>query len=145
MPKTKLTKKTKKKRLPATKGISESNLLKLRREVVFKIFDDCCFFCGQHKFNVPLEDHHPIHRKSLLTRYDWRNAILVCKYVCHEYAESPTGKAKIAQYQIQNNFMDYLQERTMTTSKDWLAKQGITKEEFLKSMYDDLKKKLSEF
>ena len=124
---------------------SDSHLQKLWRQAVLKNFNDCCFFCGQHKFNVPLEDHHPVHRRNLLLRYDWRNAILVCKYVCHSYAESPAGKAKIAQYQVENGFMDYLQERTMTTSKDFFVKHGITKADFLKSMYDDLKKKLSEF
>ena len=125
------------------KGISESNLLKLRREVVHKVFNDCCFFCGQHKFNVPLEDHHPTHRRSLLLRYDWRNSILCCKYVCHDYAETPSGKAKIAQYQIDNGFLDYLQERSIITAKDWFVKRGITKNDFLRLMYDDLKAKLN--
>lgn len=132
-----------KKKKPTPKGLSDSNLLKLRREAVHKHFNDCCFFCGQHKFNVPLEDHHLVKRKNFLLRYDWRNGLLVCKYVCHNYAETPTGKAKIAAYLKDSDLLDYLQARS-GQCKDWFVSHGITRTDFLSQIYEDLKNKLSE-
>ena len=125
------------------RGLSESNLLKLRRQVVLANFNDCCFFCGKHKFNVPLEDHHLIKRKNLLLRYDWRNGIPVCKYNCHSYAETPTGKAKISDYLRNADLLNYLQERS-GQAKQWFVEHGITKNDFLKQMYDDLQAKIEE-
>jgi hypothetical protein len=124
------------------KGLSDSNLQDKWRKAVSKNFNDCCFFCGQHKFNVPLEAHHLVKRKMLLLKHDWRNGLLVCKCVCHNYAETPTGKAKIAKYLQDNNLLDYLQERS-GQCKDWFVKNGITRRDFLKSMYDDLQAKLN--
>ncbi|MFA5307723.1 MAG: hypothetical protein WC365_09800 [Candidatus Babeliales bacterium] len=124
-------------------GLSDSNLLKLRREAVHKHFNDCCFFCGQHKSQVPLEDHHLVKRKNFLLRYDWRNGLLVCKYVCHNYAETPTGKAKIASYLKDADLLDYLQERS-GQCKDWFVSHGISRKDFMSQMYEDLKRKLNE-
>ena len=125
------------------RGLSDSNLLKLRRQVVLANFNDCCFFCGQHKFNVPLEDHHLVKRKTLLLKYDWRNGIPVCKYVCHNYAETPTGKAKIADYLRNADLLNYLQERS-GQAKQWFVEHGITRNDFLQQMYEDLKLKIEE-
>jgi hypothetical protein len=123
--------------------LSDSNLLKLRRQVVFKNFNDCCFFCGQHKSQVPLEDHHIVKRKNFLLRYDWRNSILVCKYVCHSYAETPTGKHKIDEYLESTGFREYLQER-VGSCKQWFVERGISRNDFLLQIYHDLKSKLEE-
>jgi len=125
------------------RGLSDANLLKLCREAVHVNFHDCCFFCGQHKSQVPLEHHHLVKRRSLLLRYDWRNGILVCKYVCHAYAETPAGKAKIAEYLKNRDLLDYLQERS-GVAKDWFIKHGITKRDYLMQMYEDLKEKIIE-
>jgi hypothetical protein len=125
------------------RGLSDSNLLKLRRQVVLANFNDCCFFCGQHKTQVPLEDHHLVKRKTLLLRYDWRNGIPVCKYVCHSYAETPTGKHLIDQYLTETGYLSYLQDRS-GTCKDWFVSHGITKKDFLSQMYEDLKLKIEE-
>lgn len=125
------------------RGLSDSNLLKLRRQAVHKHFSDCCFFCGKHKSQSPLEDHHIVKRKAVLLRYDWRNSILVCKYGCHSYAETPTGKSKIDQYLKDSGFLEYLQAR-VGSCKQWFVEHGITRKDFLKQMYDDLKTKLEE-
>jgi hypothetical protein len=125
------------------KGLSDSNLLKLRRQAVHKHFNDCCFFCCQHKSVSPLEDHHIVKRKNFLLRYDWRNSILVCKYVCHNYAETPAGKHKIDMYLTNSGFRDYLQART-GCCKDWFVSHGITRKDFLSQIYEDLKVKLNE-
>lgn len=125
------------------RGISESHLQKLWREAVLKNFADCCFFCGQHRSSVEIECHHLVKRKMLLLKHDWRNGIPVCKYVCHSYAETPTGKAKIASYLNDHGLLDYLQARS-GQCKQWFVEHGITKTQYLKSMYDDLKAKLSD-
>ena len=90
-----------------------------------------------------MEHHHLVKRRSLLLRYDWRNGILVCKYVCHAYAETPAGKAKIAEYLKNRDLLDYLQERS-GVAKDWFIKHGITKRDYLMQMYEDLKEKIIE-
>jgi hypothetical protein len=125
------------------KGLSDSNLQNLWRQAVLHNFNDCCFFCGQHKFNVPIECHHLVKRKMLLLKHDWRNGIPVCKYVCHSYAETPTGKAKIAQYLKDSDLLDYLQSRS-GQCKDWFVSHGITRNDFLSQIYEDLKRKLNE-
>jgi len=125
------------------KGLSDSNLLSMRRKVVRANFNDCCFFCGQHKSVSPLEDHHIVKRKTLLLKYDWRNGIPVCKYVCHSFAETPTGKAKIADYLRAADLEKYLQERS-GVAKQWFVSHGISRKDFLSQMYDDLKNKLNE-
>jgi len=124
------------------RGLSDSNLLSLRRKAVHVHFGDCCFFCGQHKSNVPLEDHHIVKRKSLLLRYDWRNSILCCKYVCHSYAETPAGKLKIAQYLEKMGFTEYLQERS-GVAKQWFVEKGISRTDFLKQVKEDLLVKIA--
>jgi len=107
------------------------------------------FIIGSHSVkeiqyhHIPLEDHHLVKRKTLLLRYDWRNGIPVCRYVCHNYAETPTGKAKIAYYLTDTDLLDYLQARS-GQSKDWFVKHGISRKDFLIQRYNDLKDKLSE-
>jgi hypothetical protein len=122
---------------------SDRWLQKLWRDAVLKNFSHTCFFCGQHIFNVEIECHHLIKRKSFILRHDWRNGIPVCKYVCHNYAETPAGKHKIDLYLTQSGFREYLQART-GCCKDWFVKQGISRKDFLKEVYEDLKAKLNE-
>ena len=133
VPKPKKEKKGKKKKV--IRGLSDSNLKAKWRLVVLKKFNDCCFFCGQHKSHVEIECHHLVKRKTLLLRHDWRNGIPVCKFVCHSYAETPTGKHRIDVYI--DRYRDYLQERT-GQAKDWFVKHGMTRNEFLRLMLDDL-------
>lgn len=125
------------------RGLSDGNLLSLRRKVVHKIFNDRCFFCHRSIHEVPMEDHHLVKRKMFLLKYDWRNGILLCKYNCHEYAETPTGKHLISEYLIKNNLLDYLQKRS-GNCKQWFVDHNTTRKEFLISIYDDLKAKLNE-
>lgn len=79
----------------------------------------------------------------LLLKHDWRNGLPVCKFGCHSYAETPTGKAKIASYLQENDLLDYLQARS-GQCKQWFVSHGITKKDFLSQMYRDLKDKLGE-
>jgi len=127
-----------------SKGLSDSNLRKLWRDAVLTKHHYRCFFCGRHLKETTLEAHHFIHRNNLLTRYDWRNGFPVCKYPtewhmsCHQYAETPQGKQKIILHLSIHNFLNYLQDRD-TQSKQWFVERGITKNDFLKTMYDELK------
>ena len=114
-------------------GLSDRHLLKMRRSVAFKIFKGKCLFC---KRTGPLEDHHYVKRKILLLRYSWRNSILVCKYGCHEYAETPEGKHKIDQWIAPHR--QYLQERSIP-AKQWFVEHGISRKDYLTEMYYELK------
>ena len=136
----KVKKVTKKK----TRGLSDANLLRLRREVVYSLFGNCCFFCGKPKGQVELQDHHfGAKRKMFLLRYDWRNGLPVCEYGCHSYAETPTGKHLINEYILKNGFMEYLQERS-GNCKDFLLARKMTKDDYRLLMYNDLTAKLRE-
>lgn len=126
------------------RGLTHSNLNKLWRSAVLIKHDFRCFFCGRHIKQTDLECHHYIHRNNLLTRYDWRNGFPACKYPtewhmsCHQYAETPSGKGRIVHHLLIYNLEHHLQERTMQ-SKQWFVERGITKNDFLQSMYDELK------
>lgn len=125
-------------------GLSDSHLLHLRREVVKKLFGGCCFFCGLPHQQVEIEDHHyAVKRNMFLLRYDWRNGLPVCKYGCHQNAETPHGKHLINNYILEQGFMEYLQERS-GNCKEWLLKHNMTKTDYKRFMYDDLKAKLKE-
>jgi hypothetical protein len=134
---------TKKKKKVSERGLSDSNLLKMRREVVNKLFGNCCFFCGLPKGQVEIEDHHIVKRKMFLLRYDWRNGIPVCKFGCHQNAENPWGKHKIDEYLVKNDLLLYLQERS-GNCKNFLIKIGMTKTDYKRFMYEDLKAKLKD-
>jgi hypothetical protein len=127
---------TKKRTTKRTTGLSDSHLLKLHREAVRKRFQNQCFFCGSS--TNALEAHHIVKRKNLLLRYDWRNGVLVCKYGCHQFAETPEGKHLINK--LIEPYRDYLQERS-GQSKDWFAKNNLTRTEFLQ----EVKKELDEY
>jgi hypothetical protein len=139
-PKPVKTKKSKKKRKKSvTRGLSDSNLQDKWRKVVLLKFGNCCFFCGKPKGQVEIECHHLVKRKTLLLRHDWRNGIPVCKFGCHSYAETPTGKHLIDVHI--DRYRDYLQERS-GQAHDWFVSHNVTRNEFLRSMLDDLNAKL---
>jgi hypothetical protein len=129
--------KTKKRKKVSERGLSESNLQNKWRAVILKHFHNRCFFCGKLKGQVEIECHHIVKRNTLLLRHDWRNGLPVCKFGCHSYAETPTGKHLINEPIIKNNLLDYLQERS-GQSKDYFVKKGITKTQFLKMTLEDL-------
>lgn len=129
----------KKVRKKVANGLSDSNLLTLHRKAVRKIFGYRCFFCNRNE--GVREVHHIVKRKNLLLRYDWRNGILLCKYQCHPFAETPEGKHEIDLYITPHR--DHLQERS-GSSKDWFVKYGITKQEYCESMKKELESILGE-
>ena len=116
------------------RGLSDSLLLKLHREAVRKRFENRCFYC---KGSNELEVHHIVKRKTLLLRYDWRNGVLLCKYGCHQWAETPAGKHAIDK--LIEPYRDYLQERS-GSCKQWFVDKGITRNAYLQ----DVKKELEE-
>jgi len=130
---------TKKVSTKKERGLSDSNLLKLRRKVVYSRFNNKCFFCGKSK---ELEDHHIVKRKNFLLRYDWRNSILLCKYICHQYAETPEGKHKIDKFI--EPYRNYLQARSVSC-KQYFVERGITRKDFLKTVYAELQGELMKF
>ena len=126
------------------RGLTDSNLNKLWRSAVLVKFGSRCFFCGRHINQTDLEVHHYIKRKNILTRYDWRNGFPVCKYPtewkmsCHQFAETPNGRNRIVHHLLIYNFETYLQDRVMPF-KQYLVEHGMTRNDFLKTMYDELK------
>lgn len=132
------------------KGLSDANLQRLYRKAAYKSFNDKCFFCGAHRSNTDMEIHHPNHRNGLLLKYDYRNAIPCCKWAkdeyalsCHQFAETPEGKKRITAYQDKMGYTEYLQERS-GSCKQFFVERGITRTDFLKIIYNDLKEYLNE-
>ena len=127
------------------KGLSDSNLNALWRKAVLKRFGNKCFFCSAPASSV-VECHHIVKRKTFLLRYDWRNGITACKWMhsgnkhlkmsCHAFAEVPAGKHLINAYIAP--YREYLTDRS-GQSKQWLTEHGMSKLDFKKLMYEELK------
>lgn len=134
-------------------GASESNLGRLWRLAVLKVFGGRCFFCGAHFVKHDIECHHTVKRNNFLTRFDWRVAVPCCKWEhsmnehlkmsCHRYAETPWGRKLITEYQDKHGFVEYLTERNCS-AKQWLVERGKTKNDHKQDMLAELKGILSD-
>ena len=116
------------------RGLSDSHLLNLHRKAVRALFGYKCFFCGGTN---ELEVHHLVKRKNFLLRYNWRNGVLVCKYICHAHAETPEGKHQIDL--LIEPHRKYLQDRS-GQSKDWFVKHGMSRHDYCIEMKLELEK-----
>lgn len=124
-------------------GLGDRNLLLLWRKAILYMFGGKCFFCESP--GRVLECHHTVKRRNFLLRYDYRNGIPVCKWAhsgnapfkmsCHQYAETPSGKHLISEFQAQ--WRDYLTDRS-GQAKQWLVEHGMTKDQYKQKMYDEL-------
>jgi hypothetical protein len=97
-----------------------------------------------------MEDHHFVKRKNFLLRYSFRNSFLVGKYQeswqkmsCHAFCETPAGRKKINDYLIENGWFDYIQER-VGSCKQWFTEHGISRNDYKRQMYDELKEILND-
>jgi hypothetical protein len=117
---------------------SDSYMQKHWRQAVLKEFNNCCFFCKKPSYQVEIECHHIVKRKMWILKNDYRNGIPVCKYGCHQNAETPFGKHQISEYLISKNYLNYLQERS-GNAKDYLFKIGMSKPEYQAKMLMELK------
>lgn len=126
--------------------MGQSSMDKLWREAVLKVFKGKCFFCGADYRQHEVECHHRVKRNHFLLKYDWGNGVPCCKWThegnyekfgmaCHQYAETTMGKLIM---DCKLNKKDYLRERS-GSSKQWLVERGLTKQDFLKIMQDELK------
>lgn len=120
------------------KGLSDPNLQRLWRRKSKEIHNNCCFFCGKHESQTELEVHHYIKRSVLLTKYLAINGFPCCRYDCHQFAHTKKGTRQIEDWLAKNGWLDYLQERE-TSSKQWFVDHHITRNDYLKKMYDELK------
>lgn len=126
------------------KGLSESTMMRLWREKVLRVHNGRCFFCGARADRTPVDCHHIVKRKHLILRYDHRNGIPACRTIhpinqhlkmsCHEYAETPQGKALIAAH-VDN---EYLTARVIP-AKQFFAEQGITEKEYMEKLKQENK------
>jgi len=119
------------------KSVSDSYLEKLWREAVYLEWSGRCAFCGSMK---DLQCHHFIRRHKRLTRYDWRNGVLLCKE-CHREAHTNKGMLKVLKLLP---YADELLAYEQVTYKDWLAKEGLTDNEFRRMELEELKNKIKE-
>jgi len=101
------------------KRLSESRMHQLWRKAVLIKHNKSCAFCGSPG---PLECHHIVRRRKLLTRWDWKNGIALCP-VCHREAHTMRGQMRIA---ATFPWWGYLEERENRISKEVFADLGIT-------------------
>lgn len=120
------------------KSVSDSYLEKLWRRAVYLEWGAKCAFCGAMK---DLQCHHFIRRWKRLTRYDWRNGILLCKK-CHKKAHTNKGMLKVLKLLPH---ADELLAYEQVIYKDWLSKEGLTDNEFRKMELTELKRKIGEY
>jgi len=71
-----------------TKGISTGYLDDLWRTTVRFVWNHRCAKCG---VAGNLEAHHYFPRRIAMTRWNWRNGILLCKWKCHKFAHTKEG------------------------------------------------------
>mgnify|MGYP001172880877 CR=1 FL=1 len=115
------------------RGLSDSNLQSMWRKACRIIHGDRCFVCGA----IATDTHHYIRRKNLLTKHAWQNGYPCCPD-CHRFLHTKAGEKKMVDWLSQNGWLEYLHERE-TQSKQWFVEHGITKNDYLKQMYDELK------
>ncbi|GEM_PF-1245054 len=120
------------------KGLSDSNLQSMWRKACRIIHRNRCFVCGTSGLQTTLETHHYIKRNNLLTRHAWQNGFPSCAK-CHRYLHTKAGEQKIVAWLAKNNWLEYLHERE-TQSKQWFVDRGITRDDYLRQMYNELKK-----
>lgn len=137
----------KKKRKITANGTGLKWMDELWRRAVRYIFGYRCFFCGAHINSVPLECHHIIKRKNFLTKFSYRDGVLLCKFPnksnekykmsCHAYAETPAGKKLINDYLIGKDYMDYLMSRS-GSCKQYFVDNNISRTEYLLEIKKEL-------
>lgn len=116
--------------------MTDRYLLKLWRDAVLARYYHRCAFCevfGDEK----LDCHHIVKRRHVLTRYEVINGIPLC-HACHAVAHTLTGAVKI-QRLIGAKKYEWLMDMELETIKDYLARRGISRVEWMKSQAEKLK------
>jgi hypothetical protein len=93
-----------------------------------------CGLCGS---TDNLQAHHIIPRAHFLTRWDWRNGILLCGK-CHSNIHNAIGTDKIKNA-IGKESWEQIEALSMITQKDFLSSHGLTRKEFQAQILEGLK------
>ncbi|MFW6120728.1 MAG: HNH endonuclease [Petrotogales bacterium] len=118
------------------KSVSDSYLEMWWRKTVRVVWNNKCAFCG--KVSDDLQCHHIIKRRKRLTRYDWRNGILLCSE-CHREADTKKGELKIKE--LIPHIYETIIEYENVLYKHFLTNIGMTDNEFRKIELQELKDK----
>lgn len=115
------------------RGLSDSNLLKLHRKAVFKLWGGVCAFPGCA--NNALTVHHIVHRHYKFGRYNPYNGILCC-IEHHRFFDSPAGHNTLVQCLKDNPTDNYSWEKiekiaAVSNIKVYLAENRLSMDEFL--------------
>ena len=132
------------------RSVSDSYLMKLWRRAVLINFNNTCPICG-HQGAEDLQCHHVVFRRHAILRYDWRNGIPLCNVyhvgnqrfggkTCHQYGHTRSGEQAIRNHVD----MAYLERMELLQIKDYILTAGMSRNEFLTKMADDLKKKIEQ-
>jgi hypothetical protein len=129
--------------------VSDGYLLKLFRQAVLKKHDRRCVFCGNDNI-AELDAHHIVHKRHRVLRWDWRNGVPVCRQKCkngvdknHDYADTLAGRDEIQEIIGAGRWV-YLKTQEQYTLPAYCAKHGMSRDEFMLMMKDDLKAALNE-
>ena len=124
-------------------SVSDSCLMDWWRKCVRAIFNNtCAFYDPQSECDNILECHHIVKRRVWITRWDWRNGILVCQQH-HGFADSKRGELQVVS-KIGTDQYEYIIDRERILKKDWLFEHAMTDNEFRIKMLEELKLKYIE-
>lgn len=125
--------------------MTDRYMLMLVRKTLLKMYRNTCNICGRYYEDNYLECHHFVKRRRALLRYDWRNNFLVCLN-CHKFAHTKAGEHRLIGFinRLNHNRFSYLCEREKINMKDFLIKEGLTRNEFLQIQAKELKDIINE-
>jgi hypothetical protein len=111
--------------------MTDSTLNKLWSRAVRAMRGNYCLSCGAPAHSC----HHIIKRRYIVTKYDATNGIPLCQE-CHRIADR---NSEFALQLVSDSDRLYLKEMGMYTLKDWLMKEGQTRDEFMEIEGEALK------
>ena len=124
------------------KAVSDGYLFHWWRKAIRVVFQNRCVVCKQPEDYRCLECHHIIKRTHFITRWDWRNGVLVHTGDCHSYAASKKGEEELIART--NPYYEQLGNLELVTKKEYLQVEGMTENEFRQRTLKELKEKVGE-
>jgi len=120
------------------KSYSDSALNKLLRETRLIKANNKCEFCGKGNYEIePLQTHHIIRRRHLITRWLLENVLCLC-HKCHQFAHTKAGEIRIREY-IGEKLYEWLCKTEKIIAVQFFTEHGITRNEYTIECYNKLK------
>jgi hypothetical protein len=125
--------------------MTDRYMLMLVRNALLKLYKNTCNICNRYFEDNYLQCHHFVKRRQALLRYDWRNNFLLC-IDCHNYVHTKEGEVKLILYMNRLDYgrFEYLCQREKINIKDFLIKEGLSRNEFIKLQAKELKDIINE-